>query len=308
MNTIELDKVIIKDRIRTEIEKTKDIDALKESIKLLGLLNPIIINQDDELIAGFRRFTAYRQLKMEVPQTYDKIPYTRITYEDENKSLQAELDENIKRKKLSSYDVATAMKRLKEIYEKEHPETVKGGDRKSKQFKQIQETPQVVNQMPEVGIRKTATTPTGREIKIPDLTKTNREPPKPTHLPAPRFTQKMAEEFNVSETTIKDIIQVAEAIEEGIVSEETKEKFKNREITHNAVLKEVREKPKKPKVKSKGKSKLHIPKQLRYCKDCVKGVGHRCSSCDHRAIICTLYGIFRYYDYEHEACDKFIAP
>jgi len=292
MNTIELNKIIVKkDRIRTEIEKIKDIEVLKESIKELGLLHPVVINQDDELIAGYRRLTAYKQLKLKVPLTYDKIPFTRISYRDEKKDLKAELHENIVRKKLSSFDSGIAMKRLKEIYETEHPETKPEAHLPKSGETGFQEKIKRIKYVPKVGTYEKVET---------DIIK-------PVYTPAPRFTKKMSKELDVSETTIQDILQVADAIEEGKVSEETKEKFKNREITHRIILKELREQPKKTK-KSKPKRKTPTPKEKKYCRDCVRGIPHQCTNCGNREIICTKHANFKHHNYDHIACDRFTAP
>ena len=60
-------KVLIKDvkvkkRLRSNLG---DIAALKESIQKVGLIHPIIINEQNELISGYRRYEACRQLGFE---------------------------------------------------------------------------------------------------------------------------------------------------------------------------------------------------------------------------------------------------
>ncbi len=54
-----LEKILIKDRIREDIG---DIGPLKESMHKYGLLNPITVNRDHELVAGFRRLMAAKSL------------------------------------------------------------------------------------------------------------------------------------------------------------------------------------------------------------------------------------------------------
>jgi ParB family chromosome partitioning protein len=72
-----------------------DINELADSIARLGLIHPIVVNRDNVLVAGFRRFSACRSLG-----------WTHIdnTYTDELDPLilhLIELEENIKRKDLT---------------------------------------------------------------------------------------------------------------------------------------------------------------------------------------------------------------
>jgi ParB family chromosome partitioning protein len=72
-----------------------DINELADSIARLGLIHPIVVNRDNVLVAGFRRFSACRSLG-----------WTHIdnTYTDELDPLVLhliELEENIKRKDLT---------------------------------------------------------------------------------------------------------------------------------------------------------------------------------------------------------------
>jgi len=51
-----------------------DIDALAQSIKEIGLLQPIIITKNNNLIAGLRRIEAYKKLgRDEIPVFIAKI-------------------------------------------------------------------------------------------------------------------------------------------------------------------------------------------------------------------------------------------
>ena len=56
---IKVEEIKVGDRIRQQIG---DLASLKESIEKVGLLNPIIINEDHELVSGFRRLEACREL------------------------------------------------------------------------------------------------------------------------------------------------------------------------------------------------------------------------------------------------------
>ena len=59
---IKISEIKIKDRIR---KNAGDIETLKESMKTHGLINPITITNNHELIAGFRRLNAAIELGWE---------------------------------------------------------------------------------------------------------------------------------------------------------------------------------------------------------------------------------------------------
>ena len=60
-----INSIIITDRIRKDFG---DLDSLAESISTVGLMQPILINENNELIDGQRRIKAYIQLgRLEIP-------------------------------------------------------------------------------------------------------------------------------------------------------------------------------------------------------------------------------------------------
>ena len=58
-NTIPIKDIIIKERYRKEFG---DIDTLADNISSVGLLQPVVINENNELIDGQRRILAYQKL------------------------------------------------------------------------------------------------------------------------------------------------------------------------------------------------------------------------------------------------------
>ena len=96
-----------------------DITSLVESIKHLGLLNPITVLADGTLVAGYHRLHACKQLG------WDEIEANIVDLDTLHAEL-AEIDENLIRNELHYMDRSDQLKRRKEIYESLHPETKQG--------------------------------------------------------------------------------------------------------------------------------------------------------------------------------------
>ncbi len=94
-----------------------DIEALKLSISEVGLLNPIVVDETYTLIAGFRRYTACKELGME------EIEVTVLSCKgDKQKLLEIEMAENLARKDFTIEEIELAAERRREIEEE-----LKGG-------------------------------------------------------------------------------------------------------------------------------------------------------------------------------------
>jgi len=90
---LQIELIKINDRIRLQ---PGDLTSLKESIEKVGLLNPVIVNEDYELVAGFRRVEACRQLG------WTEIEATIIdTLSNAVKELDIEYHENLGRTDLT---------------------------------------------------------------------------------------------------------------------------------------------------------------------------------------------------------------
>jgi len=95
------------------------VKELADSIRELGLLNPVTIDKDKNLIAGLHRLEAVRQLgRAEVECTLSSL--------DGLQAELAEIDENFVRSGLSAVEYGEMLLRRKEIYETLHPETKAG--------------------------------------------------------------------------------------------------------------------------------------------------------------------------------------
>lgn len=95
---VPIDNILVGDRFRKDYG---DIDGLKRSIEKFGLaFEPVLLDRDNNLLAGGRRFEAYSQLgRSTIPAIYlDEI--------DDVAAREIELEENIQRKELTWQEVA----------------------------------------------------------------------------------------------------------------------------------------------------------------------------------------------------------
>ncbi len=91
-----------------------DVDSLIKSIEQIGLINPLIVNKDNKLIAGGRRFSAVKAMG------WDEAPIV-IVDEGELKEELISIDENLVRKNLDELEFENSMRRGKEIFEQINP-------------------------------------------------------------------------------------------------------------------------------------------------------------------------------------------
>lgn len=105
-------------------EERRGVDAahvreLADSIRELGLLNPVTVDRSNNLIAGLHRLEAVKILG------WGEVECTVSSLEGLQAEL-AEIDENFVRSGLSAIEYGEMLLRRKEIYETLHPETRAG--------------------------------------------------------------------------------------------------------------------------------------------------------------------------------------
>ena len=98
---------------------TCHVRELADSIREIGLLNPLTIDRDNFLIAGLHRLEAVKRLG------WTEVDCTVSSLEGLAAEL-AEIDENIVRSDMSTLEYGEILLRRKEIYETLHPETKRG--------------------------------------------------------------------------------------------------------------------------------------------------------------------------------------
>ncbi|MFN2354055.1 MAG: ParB N-terminal domain-containing protein [Desulfopila sp.] len=107
--SIKLIKVDKEVRIRYDIG---DLEPLIDSISKVGLINPIVIDEDNNLVAGYRRLEACKKLG------FKEVDVKIVDFNgDHMKMLDVEVAENFFRKDFTPEEVLASEKRRQEILE-----------------------------------------------------------------------------------------------------------------------------------------------------------------------------------------------
>ena len=108
---VKLPDITVQDRARQDFG---DLEALKESIKAKGILQPITLTSDLVLLAGGRRFQACTDLGLE------SIPAILRDSSDLLDSKEIELMENVFRKDFTWQERAKLTAEIDELYRKKN--------------------------------------------------------------------------------------------------------------------------------------------------------------------------------------------
>jgi ParB family chromosome partitioning protein len=103
---VPLNEIIVKKRIRKEMG---DIVALAESMKRYGQMNPIVLNNRNQLVAGGRRLEAARYLG------WRTINAVVMDVGDSLSLLEYEVEENLQRQNFTPEELAQAARRLNKL-------------------------------------------------------------------------------------------------------------------------------------------------------------------------------------------------
>lgn len=114
---------LIRDRLTdTRTLRLQHVNALAESIAILGLLEPLVVDSRHRLLAGGHRLAAIRYLKDQHPEAYaqqfpdDQIPVRILAFdaeEDPDRALQCEVAENEHRRDYTPTEVRALADRLR---------------------------------------------------------------------------------------------------------------------------------------------------------------------------------------------------
>lgn len=123
MKLLPLTSIQVPDNRQRKEFEPKALMELQESIVKLGLMHPLVIRDGGQLVAGERRFRAISDL-YELggtfrcngePVPFGQIPVITLGELSPLEAMEAELDENIRRKDLTWQETAQAIARLHEF-------------------------------------------------------------------------------------------------------------------------------------------------------------------------------------------------
>ena len=120
---VPLEKLKIRnDRVR---EVIGDLAELMKAMSEVGLLNPLTVDDDYNVIEGTRRYYSAKNLG------WSKITCDRRIGLSEYQKITIEIDENLRRKNLNPAEEAKALALKKRAFLKIHPQYKRGGERQS---------------------------------------------------------------------------------------------------------------------------------------------------------------------------------
>lgn len=142
---MKIDEIIVKDRIRKDPGKMMD---LINNIKSNGLINPVTINTDHVLLAGFRRLQACKALG------WTDIPVHMVTTEDAEQELRIEISENEVRQSFTMTERLDYARRLERIESEKAKKRMSDGG-KGRQNSDNLRTDEIVAKQTGIGSRDT---------------------------------------------------------------------------------------------------------------------------------------------------------
>lgn len=283
-------KIKVNEKNRLRASSGEDVEDLAKSMKDLGQIVPIVINEYYKLIAGYRRLKAGKQLKWKHIEAVQMKNLTPLAEFD------VELHENWKRENFTDKELGDALLKRKEIFDIQHPELTAEGKHI------LQER-----------------TSDGKFTTRPDSAPTDGD--KISKIkPHVSFTKSTAEVLGVSESTVKAKLQVAKAIKEKRVSKEVIKDFEEGKTKFSKVLEIIRDKGKKAKVRQKSLTEIRKEQKkkglenakkamieeglddvvsaindvrkeekiepIELCIDCKKALPVACPNCEDKFILC----------------------
>jgi len=126
-NQVPRDSTLQLDQIQPRLQDTRalnpiHVEALAESISVLGLIEPLVVDKQGRLLAGGHRLAAIAHLKEHRPNSYqqhfpnDQVPVRSLAMDADQEpelALQIEVAENEQRRDYTSAEVKAIAERLK---------------------------------------------------------------------------------------------------------------------------------------------------------------------------------------------------
>lgn len=135
-------------------EDLGDVAGLAESIRMVGLLHPVVVTEALALVAGGRRLAAVQHLG------WTEVPVTVVDLSTVTDALRAEADENTERKPLTPYEASRARERRARVLAEDAAKRVGGRPRKEETSSKLDEVSRAAD-APARATRKVAALGTG---------------------------------------------------------------------------------------------------------------------------------------------------
>ena len=103
---IPIEQITVKKRVRMQLG---ELQSLMDSLETRGLMNPVTVNGNYELIAGHRRLESARRLG------WDMIEVRVVEAPDELGMLELELEENLHRLDFTVLELSQARARIEKL-------------------------------------------------------------------------------------------------------------------------------------------------------------------------------------------------
>lgn len=230
-------KEIIIPQEKEEGKDNKLIKDLEQSISTIGLVNPITMNKENELLSGYQRLIACKNLG------YETIP-SIVKDEDELKEELIQIDENLVRKHLSPWELNTLLTRKKEIYESLNPTSTKAFKSKNNSLS-IEERVQTVESFSSSIARKLACTPKSITNKVSQVESIQTKSPELN-----KSISKLDKKIKVKGTDLAKVSKLS-STEMDNLSSQIEENLNNKNFKLSEVLKEEKS------IEKSMKEKLH---------------------------------------------------
>ncbi len=130
MDTLEIRKLNELKVSNPYLRMGSDVSELEKSIETIGLIAPLVISEDNTVLAGGRRYQALLNLG------HTEAPVVIVRKGELEKEL-ISIDENLVRKDLNKIEIEEHLRRAKEIYQELNPhESFEDLDQIEKSFKE----------------------------------------------------------------------------------------------------------------------------------------------------------------------------
>ena len=261
-----------KNRIRKDLG---DLLKLMDSMRDVGQLNPLTIDEDYYILEGTRRYYSARNLG------WSKLTCEKRIGLSDYQKLTIEIDENLLRKNFNPAEEAKALALKKRAFLKAHPEYKRGGDRKSDKYKKTKENQSEIASVGFAQVQAEKFKTTGRTIitktKIGEAILDN------------KLEDKTVDRFSKRKLSQRKVSAEIKALEQ---KEKIKEKPRKEDFGKAQALKKAKtaELPKKKETTTTPRKIVKSEKEeeaIKYCLDCKFSLQLTCPDCKEAIISCT---------------------